>query len=172
MRKLAAFLIVLLLLFAGIIVWLKVQGSRAAAPLYVDVSRLDLNGVVHVGTRSAGFFGSRAKVGGTVDRHISRPAVRKTADGLATWDVKSSAGVLTFRVEQGPANKGLRVVGFAGEQRLAVRNSAATGIWGMSSAITDGLARLLGIPRNPGRLLRQRKRVLAAIVRADSEAAG
>ena len=171
MRTLAVFIIILLLLFAGAVVWLKVQGNRAATPEYVEVRRLDVNGIVSVGTRSAGFLGSRTRAGGAADRLVSRAPVRKTADGLVAWDVASDAGVLTFQVEKAP-DGGLRVVGAAGVQRLAVRNSPADGVWGLSSAITDALARMLGIPHNPGRLLRQRQRVLTAIARADAGAGG
>jgi hypothetical protein len=171
-RTLAVFLIILLLLFVGIIVWMKILGNRAATPEHVDVKRLDAQEIARIGTRSAGFLGSRTKAGGKADRLVSRAPLRKTADGLVAWDVRSDAGVMTFQIEPGPDGRGLRVVGAAGEQRLAVRNSSADGIWGLSSAITDGLARMLGIPHNPGRLLRQRQRVLAAIARADAEAAG
>jgi hypothetical protein len=171
-RTLAVFIIILLLLFAGAVVRLKVQGNRAATPEHVEVRRLDVNGIVSVGTRSAGFLGSRTRAGGAADRLVSRAPVRRTADGLVAWDVTSDAGVLTFQVEKAPDGGGLRVVGAAGVQRLAVRDSAADGVWGLSSAITDALARMLGIPHNPGRLLRQRKRVLAAIARADAEPAG
>ncbi|MBR7829837.1 hypothetical protein KDK95_26265 [Actinospica sp. MGRD01-02] len=159
-------IVVLIALLVGGIALLKYQGAKASTPAHIDVQRLSLERITEIGSRSAGLIGSRTRPGGAMDRIVSRAAVRRRGDGTAEWDVRSGAGVMSFRVEQRP--NGLRVIGAATRQTPATRNSAHGGIWGLSSAIWNAVCRALGIPKSPGRLLAQRRRVFAAIARADS----
>lgn len=161
-------IVVLIALLVGGIALLKYQGVKASTPAHIDVQRLSLERITEIGSRSAGLIGSRTSPGGAMDRIVTRAAVRRRGDGTAEWDVRSGAGVMSFRVEQRPGATGLRVIGAATKQPLATRNSAYGGIWGISSAIWDVMCRALGIPKSPGRLLAQRRRVFAAIARADS----
>ena len=167
MRTLIVLVVLIVIVVVGLVV-LKYQGVRASSPEHLDVDRLSLDRIAEIGARSASLLGSRTQSGGRLGRAVPRAAVRRGPGGTAEWDVLSRGGVMRFRVEPRPNAAGLRVVGAATQQRLAVRGSTAGGVWGLSSAIWDGLCRLLGIPKHPGLLLAQRKRVFRAIARADA----
>lgn len=167
----------------GLLGFVKRQGSRARQELYIEVRRLTADQIVDIGTERSGALAQRVSApGGFADRSLGRPfdrrfdravgraAVSTTAEGL-TWDAASRAGIMTFRLSVCPDGSGIRVCGFASKQRLAVRNSAAGGMRGAVSAAADTVTRLLGIPRDPGFLIRQRRDVLKAIASADDLAA-
>ncbi len=162
----------MIVILVGGIGFVKYQGVRASTPEHIDVDRLSLERIAEIGARSAGLLGSRTRPGGRLERAVPRAQVRRGPNGTAEWDVSSRGGVMRFRIEPRPNAAGLRVVGAAMKQRLAVRNSMAGGVWGLSSAIWDAMCRLLGIPKHPGLLLAQRKRVFKAIARADAGGRG
>jgi hypothetical protein len=165
------FLLFMLLALGGSIGYLKYLGNKAMSPLYVDVRSLTAQQIIDIGTKASGSFVKRmAAPGGRIDRALGRPATRRTADGALEWDITSNAGVMTFQVAESAEGQGLRIAGFATAQRLNVRNSTAGGLWGFSSAMSDALMSALGVPRNPGRLIRQRRRVLKALESADASA--
>lgn len=162
------FLVILLVILFGSIAALKYQGVKATTPAHIDVRRLSLDRVTEIGSRSASLIGSRTNPGGAADRIVSRAPVRRLSNGTAEWEVRSGAGVMSFRVEQLPNAVGFRVIGAATKQPLALSNSKARGTHGISVAIWNALCRALGIPKSPGRLIAQRRRVFSALTRADS----
>lgn len=163
----AVFITVLLVILFGGIATLKYQGVRAMTPEHVEVRELSLDRVIEIGSRSASLIGSRTSPGSTAGRFASSAPVRRRGNG-AEWDVSSGAGVMSFRVEPLPAATGFRVTGAATKQPLAVHYTRSRGTHGTSVAIWNALCRALGIPKSPGRLIAQRRRVFHALTRADS----
>lgn len=163
-----AVLVFLVLIAVGGIVWLKYQGGRAMNMIYTDVRHLTLNEIVDVGTRASGSFLQRAvTAGGRLDRTLGRVPVRATDAGDAEWEITSRGGVMAITVTKLPEEPGYRVGGAASAMRIAQRSTSFGGIWGMSTAMTNAIFAALGVPHNPGRLIRQRKRVLQAVETAD-----
>lgn len=161
-------IVFLMLIVIGGIIWLKYQGGRATSMIYTDVRCLTLSEIIDIGTRASGSFLQRAvTAGGRLDRSLGRVRVRATGDSDAEWEITSRGGVMAITVTKIPGKPGYRVGGAASVMRIAQRSTTFGGIWGMSTAITNAIFAVLGVPRSPGRLIRQRKRVLQAVETAD-----
>lgn len=149
-------LIVLLVLLVVPLALLKYLGTLALRPAEIEVAGLTLDQIVEVGTRSSHNWARRM---------LGRPSANRTADG-AEWAIRTGAGVMGVRVSRTPA--GHRVVA----QALTVRIAQHEGwinldtTWGKSRLLTNWIFAALGIPHNPRKLLRQRKRVFRAITKA------
>jgi len=155
-------LIVVLVVLAAPLALLKYLGTLALRPAEIEVAGLSLDQIVEVGTRSSHNWARRM---------LGKPSANRTADGGAEWTIRTGAGVMGVRVSRSPV--GHRVVAQALTMRIAQHegwiNLDTT--WGKSKLLTNWIFAALGVPHNPRKLLRQRKRVLRAITKAAAAAA-
>lgn len=155
-------LIVLLIALIGSLALLKYLGTLAMRPIEIEIGDLTLDQIVEVGTRSSHNWARRL---------FSRPSARRTADGGAEWTIGTGAGVMGIRVSPTPA--GHRVVAQALTMRIAQHEGwiHTDTDWGRAKLLTNWIFAALGIPHDPGKLLRQRKRVFRALTKAAAGAA-
>jgi len=159
------FLILCVIVVVGYAV-LVVQRTRAENMVFIEVEALDLSAILEIGTKKS--LPWHAAVGG--GGHI-RPAVRQLAGGIHEWDRESASGTMTFRVIP-IATGGYQVGGSATaiivfqlpEPRIS---SPASLILALPVRIMNGVTRALRMPKSPGALLRQRRRVLKAVAAAE-----
>lgn len=152
-----AFLILVLVIVLPLAL-LKYQGIRAMRTVTIQVSGLTVEQIVEIGTKVSHSF---------VRRLLGRPQAQPTPDGGAIWYIRSGAGVMTVLVE--PRQEGgFHVSAAATSMRIAQHNGLIdpNTDWGRAKIITNWLFRLMGIPHNARKLMRQRRRVLRAISRA------
>jgi hypothetical protein len=150
-------IVVLLLILVGSLALLKYLGTPAMRPAEIEVGGLPPTQIIDAGTRSSHSWARRL---------LGRPNARQTPDGGAEWTIRTGAGVMGVRVI--PTRDGYRVVAHALTMRIAQHEGWINldADWGKAKLLTNWLFAALGIPHNPRKLLRQRKRVLRAISRA------
>ena len=150
-------IVVLLLALAGSLGLLKYLGSLAMRPAEIEVDGVPLELIIDVGTRASHSWARRL---------LGRPNARPMPGGGAEWTVKTGAGVMGVRVS--PTPTGYRVVAHALTMRIAQHEGWINldSDWGKAKLLTNWLFAALGIPHNPRKLLRQRKRVFRAITKA------
>ncbi|MHB9862289.1 hypothetical protein [Streptomyces sp. YIM S03343] len=152
------FVVVLLGVCIGGIVWQKSLGAKASSPEYVDVD-LPLDTIVAVGGRATS---------SVVGRVLNRGAVPAERDGAggASWRVRSKGGVLVMQVVPDAGGRGYRVSGWAEELTPAQYGTGfRSGILALAFAITNRIYAALGVPHAPLVLIRQRKRAFRALTR-------
>lgn len=155
-------IVLLLVALAGSLGLLKYLGTLAMRPVEIEVGGLPLDRIVEVGTRASHSWARRL---------LGRPNAAATPDGGVEWTIRTGAGVMGVRVSPTPA--GYRIVAQALTMRIA-RHEGWINLdsdWGKAKLLTNWLFAVLGIPHNPRKLLRQRKRVFRAITRVAAAAA-
>ena len=165
------------LVIVGIIVFcaggfchLKVQERKAREPLYVTAA-LTPDRAARIGTKASGSVLQRmAKPGGRLEAASSRPEAVPLPGGGYRWQVRTKGGSVVF--EATPHPDGVRVAGWAQEVVVGQYGTNFNGIMGVSFAMTNALYRMIGLPRDPGTLIRRRKRVLKAVLAAGPSAKG
>ena len=155
-------IVLLLIALVGSLGLLKYLGTLAMRPTEIEVGGLPLDRIVEVGTRASHSWARRL---------LGRPNAGRTPDGGAEWTIRTGAGVMGVRVSPTPG--GYRVVAHALTMRIAQHEGWINldSDWGKAKLLTNWLFAALGIPHNPRKLLRQRKRVFRAITRAAAAAA-
>jgi hypothetical protein len=164
------FLVVLAIIafYVGWFIYLKRRAAAISAAEYVEVS-LDVASTVEIGSKASGSLLHRlAKSGGKMET-ASKPEIEPIGVNAFEWRVKSKGGVLLFQVT--PSEGRSRVECWADEIVIAQHGTSARGIFALGFAITNALYRSFGIPRDPGGLIRCRKRVFNAVMAADGRPA-
>lgn len=159
-------IIVLVVLFVVLLGWVKYQGVRAFSTEHIVVDGLSIEQIAQIGVKKSGSLAARLVSGSTSDARV-----RRTAQGLE-WEAHSKAGVMNFRVSARAGRNGVEVSAWASKQTLSQRQVPSRGTYALATEIVNALFRMLGVPRNPGYLLRQRRRVLRAIAAAGDGGAG
>ncbi|HEU5028563.1 MAG TPA: hypothetical protein VFV01_26865 [Spirillospora sp.] len=153
---------------AATIVYAKRRAATAMARRYVDAA-VPVPQALEVGVKASGSLLHRvAKTGGRLESMSGRAEVIPLGGGAHEWRVRSKDGVVIFQVV--PHGGGSRVEGWADEVTIAQFGTTATGIFGLGFALGNALYRALGVPRNPGRLIRRRRRVFRAVLAAQGRA--
>lgn len=150
--------LLILLIFALPLTTLKILGMRAMRPVSVDIAGPTLEQLVDVGTKASRSFAGRMFAG---------PRAVPIEGGGAIWEIRSGAGVMTVLVEPLVDDAGYRITVQATKMRIVQAGGPVDGKtdWGRAKILTNWLFRLMGIPHNARKLLRQRRRVLRAIRR-------
>lgn len=156
--------------YIGWFVHLKRREVVARTPEHIDVG-IPAGRAVEIGVKASGSLLHRmARSGGRLESTSSRPAVNPIGNGAFEWRVVTKGGVLVF---QGiPRSGGARVECWAEEVFLAQFGRNLTGIFALGFAVTNAFYRMIGLPRDPGGLIRRRRRVLRAVDAAEQAAVG
>jgi len=151
--------LIILLVIAAPLATLKYLGVRSMRPVSIDIGGLPLDRIVEIGTKASHSLARRL---------FGRPEAQATPDGGAVWFIHSGGGVMTVEAHPLPDGDGYQVVACATKMRVAQVGGVVdhTTDWGRAKILTNWLFRLLGIPHNPRKLLRQRRRVLRSLRRA------
>jgi hypothetical protein len=148
----------IIIIFGVPLAVLKYLGMRAMRPVSVDIAGPTLQQLVEAGTKASHSLARRM---------FSTPRAVPVEGGGALWEIRTGAGVMTVLIEPLADGAGHRVTA----QATSVRVVQARGEvdrhtdYGRAKIFTNWLFRLMGIPHNARKLLRQRRRVLRAVSR-------
>ncbi len=158
-------LLLMLAILAACSIPLKVMGSRAENFIFIEIRELSIDQIVDIGTKASGSFMRRIAGG--------RIPVQDNGDGSIEWDIAGNNGTMKISIIPLSDGDGYQVGGAATELTIAQMGahyhatSVAGKIWMASMSMSNAFCRSIQLPRNPGTLLRQRGRVLRAVLAAE-----
>jgi hypothetical protein len=167
--QMGGFMLVMLLLFVfftGHFIYLKKREADARAPQYVEVGLPPIQAAQIGAKASASLIHRMAKGGGRLESMSSRPDLHHAGPDRYEWRVSTRGGEMIFQVAL--SDGVVRLSSWADEITIAQFGRNLTGMMGLGFAITNALYRAIGLPRDPGSLVRRRKRVFRAVLAAET----